>query len=261
MNQDIISKRLNDLANTAYIRDIPTFTDFLDLSQQAQYIQYIKSDKMPPVKTSLSGGLVFVNNSQDGEDFLERKIACFYPSNISYDVAFPISIVGITPVNMKFSDELTHRDFLGSLMNLGIERHLMGDILVRDNKAYIFVLEKMAPFICENLTKIKHTTISASILSTYDFDYTPSYLGEKGSVASERVDAVIAFAFKMSRNDAALLISAGKVFINSREISNKSYVLKYGDIVSVRGKGRFIFDEIVSTTKKGRYFIKIRKYN
>ena len=79
-------------------------------------------------------------------------------------------------------------------------------------------------------------------------------------MASERIDAVISFAFNMSRNDAALFISSGKVFVNAREIISKSHTLKYGDIVSVRGKGRFIFDEIVATTKKGRYYIKIRKY-
>lgn len=262
MNRDIISNRFKDLANMAYLKGIPVFTDFLDLKEQTKYIEFISDKNMPPVNTLLNGGVFFLGSDKNSSeiDFLERKMACFYPKDLPYEVSFPISIVEVKPLNSKFADDLNHRDFLGSLMNLGIERYLIGDILVKDNSAYVFVENKMADFICENLTKIKHTSVTARLCDKYDFDYTPSYKEEKGSVASERIDAVIAFAFNMSRNDAALLISAGKVFVNSQEIISKSHTLKYGDIVSVRGKGRFIFDEIVSTTKKGRYYIKIRKY-
>lgn len=256
MNGSLISKRFYDLANTAYIREIPVFTDFLDLMQQTEYMKFISDANMPPVKTFLNGGLVF---SSDTTDFLERKAACFYPKDMMYEADVPISIIEIKPVNQRFADDLSHRDFLGALMNLGIERQLMGDILVKDNRAYVFVISRMADFICHNLYRIKHTSVTASVCSEYDFDYTPSYREEKGSVASERIDAIISFAFNMSRNEAALFISSGKVFVNAREILSKSHILKYGDIVSVRGRGRFIFDEVTATTKKGRYFIKIRK--
>lgn len=257
MNQDIISNRFKDLASTAYNRGIPVFTDFLDLVQQTEYIDFISNKNMPPVKSMLNGGLIFL---EDETDYLERKVACFYPSDIAYDFQFPISIIQIKPVNKRFSDELTHRDFLGSLMNLGIERQLLGDILVKDNIAYVFALNKMADYICNNLFRIRHTSVTASVCTSYDFNYTPCYKEEKGSVASERLDAIISFAFNLSRSDAALFISSGKVFVNAKEILSKSFMLKNGDIVSVRGKGRFIFDEVVSTTKKGRFFIKIRKY-
>ena len=262
MNRDIISNRFKDLANMAYLKGIPAFTDFLDLNEQTKYIEFISDKNMPPVKTLLSGGVFFLDDCKKNTapDFFERKMACFYPVDLAYDVLFPISIVRVQPLNNKFADCLNHRDFLGSLMNLGIERHLLGDILVKNNIAYIFVEQKMAGFICEGLTRIKHTSVTAVLCDSYDFDYTPVYKEEKGSVASERIDAVIAFAFNMSRNDAALFISSGKVFVNSGEITSKSHTLKYGDIISVRGKGRFIFDEIVSTTKKGRYYIKIRKF-
>lgn len=252
-------KRLNDLATTAYLRGIPTYTDYLDLNQQTEYIEYITSNKMPPVKTFLNGGLLLMKSN----DFLERKIACFVPEDFLTEdscLKLPTSIIRVKPLNRKFADELSHRDFLGALMNLGIERHLLGDILVKDNTAYIFVMEKMADYICNNLFRIKHTSVSCEICEEYDFDYEPAFKEEKGSVASERIDGIIAFAFNMSRNEAVNYISAGKVFVNAREILSKSHTLKYGDIVSVRGKGRFIFDEVVATTKKGRFFIKIRKY-
>lgn len=249
-------KRLNDLATTAYLRGIPAYTDYMDLNQQTEYIEYIKSNKMPPVKTFLNGGLLLMKSA----DYFERKIACFFPEEMEEYLKLPTSILRVTPLNMKFADDLTHRDFLGALMNLGIERHLIGDILVKSNTAYIFVMEKMADYVCNNLFRIKHTSVSCEICEEYDFDYEPAYKEEKGSVASERIDGIIAFAFNMSRNEAVNYISAGKVFVNAKEILSKSHILKYGDIVSVRGKGRFIFDEVVATTKKGRYFIKIRKY-
>ena len=265
MDKDIISSRFKDLANRAYLKGIPLFTDFLDLQEQTKLIEFISDKDMPPINIMLNGGVFFLDN-EDGlkhdkqPDFLERKMACFYPKDLPYDIVFPISIIEIKPVNSKFADDLSHRDFLGSIMNLGIERYLLGDILVKDNRAYVFAEEKMSAFICENLIKIKHTSVTSKLCNEYDFDYTPSFKEEKGSVASERIDAVIAFAYNMSRNDAALFISSGKVFVNAKQIMSKSHVLRYGDIVSVRGKGRFIFDEIVATTKKGRYFIRIRKY-
>lgn len=262
MNRDIISNRFKDLANMAYLKGIPVFTDFLDLKEQTEYMEFISDKNMPPVNTTLNGGIFFLDDNKNTrkDDFLERKMACFYPKDLPYDIVFPITIIEIKPVNKRFADDLNHRDFLGSLMNLGIERYLLGDILVNDNRAYVFVKTVMADFICDNLTRIKHTSVTSKPCNSYDFDYTPSFKEEKGSVASERLDAIIAFAFNISRNDAALLISAGKVFINAREILSKSHTLKYGDIVSVRGKGRFIFDEVISTTKKGRFFIKIQKY-
>ena len=259
MNRDIILNRFKDLANAAYLKGIPVFTDFLDLEEQTKYIEFISDKNMPPIDTLLDGGIFFLDKNKEN-DFLERKMACFFPKDLSYDIVFPISIIEVKPLNSKFADNLTHRDFLGALMNLGIERHLLGDILVKDNMAYIFTGNKMSGFICEGLTKIKHTSVAANLCDRYNFDYTPSYKEEKGSVASERIDAVIAFAFNMSRNAAAQMTASGKVFVNSREILSKSHILKYGDIVSVRGKGRFIFDEITATTKKGRYYIKIRKY-
>ena len=174
MNRDIISNRFKDLANMAYLKGIPVFTDFLDLKEQTKYIEFISDKNMPPIDTLLNGGIFFLDTDNENQepDFLERKMACFYPKDLSCDISFPISIVEVKPLNNKFADDLNHRDFLGSLMNLGIERHLLGDILVKDNMAYIFAEKKMTDFICDNLTKIKHTSVTAVLCDKYDFDYT-----------------------------------------------------------------------------------------
>lgn len=261
MDKNIVSKRFKDLANAAYTRNYPVFSDFLDLAEQAEYFRVLNDKGMPPVKSFLNGGLIFDDKgNNEKEAFLERKIACFYPIDWETEIEIPVSVIKITPVNMKFAGSINHRDFLGALMNLGIERCLLGDIIVRDNTAYVFVLKKMCDYIINTITRIKHTTVNCEICNNCDISLEPVFKEEKGSVASERIDAIISFAFNMSRSEAGNYISAGKVFVEGIEINSKSHMLKYGNIVSVRGKGRFIFDEIISTTKKGRYFIKIRKY-
>ncbi len=255
MIDDIFINRLKDLANTTYIRNIPTFTNFLDLNGQTVYYEFILNKNMPPVNCTLNGGLILK------DDILERRIACFYPKNYDEDMLnFPVSIIKVKPLNSKFADSLSHRDFLGAILNLGLERDVIGDILIMDNLAYLLIMDNMADYIINNLTRIKHTSVMCTICNETLIDYTPKFAEVKGSVASERLDGIIAFVYNLSRTTASEYISARKVFINGKLTLSKSQQLKYGDIVSVRGLGRFIFDEVVNTTKKGRFFIKARKY-
>ena len=81
---------------------------------------------------------------------------------MGYEEEFPISCLKVSPVSAKFADVLTHRDYLGALMNLGIERDRLGDILIAGNEAFIFCTSSMADFITENLVKVKHTSVSCS---------------------------------------------------------------------------------------------------
>ncbi len=255
MNDDIFTNRLKDLANTTYIRNIPTFTNFLDLNEQTVYYEFILNKNMPPVNCTLNGGLILK------EDILERKLACFYPSDYDKSMLFyPVSTIKVEPLNSKFADKLSHRDFLGAILNLGLERDVIGDILIMDKYAYLLVIDSMADYIINNLTRIKHTSVICKICNEPLIDYTPNFIEIKGSVASERLDGIIAFVYNLSRNIASEYISSRKVFINGKLTLSKSQQLKYGDIVSVRGLGRFVFDEVVNTTKKGRFYIKARKY-
>jgi len=151
-------KRLKELSNITYTRGIPQFTDFLDLNQQTVFYEFINSKDMPPVKATLHGGL-FNGNFQP-----ERKIACFYPSEMNaLDISFPIDTLEISPLNKKFSDALNHRDFLGALMNLGIKREIIVEIITSNNEAYILVINKLSDYICDNLFRVKNTSISAKI--------------------------------------------------------------------------------------------------
>ena len=150
-NEELIRRRFQDMARRAYNRNIVVCSDFLDL-HELHNLQYLNMDDLG-VKLRLSGGY----------EEAERQIAAFLPDAFVYfeEDDFPIRCIAIRPLNDKFSEELTHRDYLGALMHLGIERSCLGDILVQGHTAYVFCLEKMAELICREVTRIRHTTVMA----------------------------------------------------------------------------------------------------
>lgn len=250
LNKDelLFYKRIKELAHTAYQKGFVSYTGFLGLNEIN--IFYDTKNELPPVETLIFGGY----------NEAERKVLCFYEKNIEETVKPPINIIKISPLNKKFSDVLTHRDFLGAILNLGIERNKIGDILIKENEAYVFVINTISSFIKEQLIKVKHTNVQCTISDCTKFDIAPTFREMSGTVSSLRVDAVLAFAFNSSRSKLTEFISGGKVFVNGRLIESNSHIIKDDDIVSVRGLGKFIFCELQNQTKKGRLCIKIKKY-
>lgn len=246
--EQLLEKRFLELANTAYQKSIPLYTDFLTLYEQDIFLRL--KTKLPPIYTLLDGGYPLA----------ERKMVCFYPDQeVSYRKP-PIKTIELSPVNPKFSDNLTHRDYLGALMNLGIERAVLGDIVFDENSTFLFCKENMVEYMIENLSFIKHTNISCKEVELTNLDFSIKYEEIKGSVATTRLDSVLSLAFGGSRSKLSAYIEAKKVFVNSRLIESNSYMLKDNDMVSVRGLGKFIFEETVGLTKKGRSYITLKKY-
>lgn len=173
---------------------------------------------------------------------------------------FPIVCVCVSPVQQKFADSLNHRDFLGAIMNLGIKRELIGDIIISDNKGYVFCLEQISDYIADNLQRIKHTTVKAAV--TDELPQAAVELPDVSEiiVSSIRLDVMVSGVYKLSRSDASRLMAADKIFVNSHQINSNSYMLKNGDVVSVRGYGRFIFEEELRKTKKDRIVAAVRIY-
>ena len=241
-----------DLANTADNRGICMFSDFLNLNEQN--IFYSLKNELPRIKYFTYGGF------QDAE----RKILCFC-GNDQYqekeDISFPITCIKVVPPNQRFSDSFSHRDFLGAVLNLGIDRSKVGDILLNENEGYLFVQKTISPFILDQLIKVKHTMVSTSVLLHQDFHYQPKYTEVVGTVSSVRLDSILSVAFHSSRSSLTGLIEGGKVFVNSREVLSNSYSLKENDVVSVRGLGKFIYAGTSYQTKKGRYSVKILLYS
>lgn len=250
MNKEelLLQKRLVELSNLAYTRGIVTFSDFLNLNELN--ILHTTPKDMFPANYETYGGY----------DLSERQMVAFLPDALYYEFDYPVSFIEIKPVNPKFSDELSHRDYLGAVMNLGIERCKLGDIIVDDKRALLFAREELAPYIAEQLTRIRRTTIQAVCSKAADFTYRPRYEERKGTVPSVRLDTVLSVAYPMSRSRLTAFIEGGKVFVNGKLITSNGYQLKEEDRISVRGLGRLSYEGILSQTKKGRYMIELRKY-
>lgn len=250
MNKEelLLQKRLVELSRIAYTREIVTFSEFLNLNE------------LNILHTTPKNMLLSQYKTYGGYGLSERQMAAFLPDALYYDYQYPIQIIEISPVNRKFAEELSHRDYLGAVMNLGIERCKLGDILIEDGKAILFAKEELAGYIMEHLTRIRHTTVKTSILPAFENYYEPRYEELKGTVASVRLDTVLSLAYPLSRSKVTGLIEGARVFVNGKLVTSNGYRLKEGDILSVRKMGRIGYNGILSETKKGRYMVSIRKY-
>lgn len=247
--EQMLCSHLLDLAEACDRRGYPMASDFLTLNEQNLFLAF-SGDKLPPVNLKLVGGY----------ELAERKIIFFEPIGVGEDYPAPISLLSVKPLQKKFSEELTHRDYLGALMNLGIDRSKTGDIIVGEKEAYLIVSESIASYICENLTRIRHTSITCEECEWQSFSYTPQVKEITGSVASLRLDAVISLAFSQSRSKLSGYIGEEKVQVNGKVITSNAYTLKDGDLISVRGHGKFRFVGASHTTKKGRIIVNLELF-
>jgi RNA-binding protein YlmH len=245
--EQLLINRLKELANTAYQREIPMFSDFLNINEQSIFKREIS--KMPPVSVEALGGY----------HLAERRIIAFTPLDRSKQYPPPIVAVLIKPLNAKFSDTLTHRDFLGAVLNLGIDRSKIGDIVIHETGSYVFCIEKIASYIIDNLTRIKHTTVMCEF-SDFNEEVCLNFTEISGSVSSVRLDSILALCFASSRSSIISKIEEGKVYVNAKVMTTNSYQLKEDDIISVRGLGKFKFTGTSGVTKKGRYIATVQKY-
>ncbi|MBO4415538.1 MAG: hypothetical protein J5824_06100, partial [Lachnospiraceae bacterium] len=173
---------------------------------------------------------------------------------------FPIKTIKISPVQAKFADDLTHRDFLGAVLGLGIEREKTGDIIISDNTAYFFVHRDIAQFIVDSLEYVRHTHVRAEICDELPEAVKPQLEKRQVIVSSNRIDAVISKLYNLSREQSLKLVSEGRVFVNGAEITSNSRALKEDDVVSVRGFGKWIFRGESGKTRKDRLYVEVEVY-
>ncbi len=158
-------------------------------------------------------------------------------------------------------DTATHRDFLGAILGTGIVREKVGDIIVLGERgAQVIVVPEMIEFLTTSLTQVRSVGVKTRQIDFSELKIRPPKKKEMTTVeASLRLDAIASAGFGMSRSKMANVISAGDVRINWKDITQASYNVKSGDLISVRGKGRLEVGE-VSVTKKQRYRINLVRY-
>ena len=252
----LLQKRWMDLSRMANRKGLVLFSNFLNLNELNLFHQ-VSSDMETPYR--LSGGY----------EFAERQMIAFIPDALSYaytnepehtPLDFPIACLHFQPRNSKFAEKLTHRDVLGACMHLGVERYRIGDIRLDEQNYYIFCEEGISEYFLESLTQIRHTMITGGQTEPKNLQWKQTFEHLSGIVASVRLDTIVAFLLKKSRGQGALLIQSQKVFINDRAISSKSYECKPGDVISIRGFGKYIFVGSDGETRKGRIKISLKKY-
>ncbi len=244
-----LKKRFEELADKAYQRNIFLFTGFLSLAEQEVFWRF--AGQMPKESFSLFGGM---------EDAERVMIRFGNPKELGYEQGFPIVCLHMCPPQKKFAEDLTHRDFLGALMNLGIERSLLGDILVQEREGWLFCNESIAPFLLENLCRVRHTSISCEMLTQLPEVCKRQLETQEFTVASERIDAVVSRLYNIARSNGAALFTTDKVWVNGRLVEKPTYILKPQDVVSVRGFGKFVYNGTTRETKKGRLSVSVSVY-
>ncbi len=245
----LFKKRILELSERAYSTGVPCFTPFMGLLEQD--IFRCAEKEFLHVPHTLFGGTIGC----------ERVMARFGDETLcGYEAPFPIACIKAEPLSRKFSDELTHRDILGAIMNLGIDRSTIGDIVIRDNTAYIFCTQTIAPHILENLLRARHTDLHLELIDDPPGGELYRLQGQSLNVASERLDCLVSQFLRIGRGEAADIIAHGRLFINGRSCESGSKLLKCGDIVSIRGAGRFIFRRTIKETRKGRLVVEIDRF-
>ncbi len=264
-HDNLLEGRINDLSQRAYNNDYLTHTNFLSASDMAMFYAMLRARGISSNVQSLNGAPYVVYGGHEDAD---RNVICFLPGYLSRDdfmvtetdAGDIIKCLHITPLNSKFADDLTHRDFLGALMNMGIEREKVGDILIDGNDAYVFVMADIAEIIARELCRIKHTSVSCAVVAPAACTVTPRFTHVSGSVASQRLDAIIAMVYHLARGKSQDYIKAERVFVDGRTVTDAGYNLKPGERVSVRGQGKFIFTGMGPQTKKGRFYAEVDVY-
>jgi RNA-binding protein YlmH len=260
MDKNILIKMVSKIEDRVLVSRL------LDKVEQCRYSSFVYSDFLSPYEAAIAKRILdkvsdvfytFIG----GYEGAERVIAVLSNDIIDEDIVLnnsPLSFLRITPSTEK---PFSHRDYLGSLMGLGIKREKIGDILVCQSHADVFLIDKIAEYILYNLDKIGNVKVSCELLNMYE--YTPPQRKEKvitTTVASLRADSISASGFGISRTKILDYFKAQRVNVNWEIVQNPSKLLSEGDTISIRGKGRIVLDKVVGTTKKDRISIVIKKF-
>lgn len=191
-----------------------------------------------------------------GVDKGERKVISIYPEYFQYqDIDIPIAAL-IIEGNIA---GLSHRDFLGGILNLGINREKVGDILIHEDNVQVVVKREISDFILINFSrvgkaKVKVREIPLNELKPGNIEYQDILI----TVPSLRLDALISGAWNLSRKASQRLIESKRVKANWEPIERVFKDIEEGDIISVKGYGRFILNSIKGISKKGRVRVELR---
>lgn len=239
---------------------IGAICDDIELCEEIEYPVYTKYFYPPSVCKKLSqlniGNIEFsLCGISEG---CEKNMIAIKPRSFSEnELFFPVKYFKIT--NRSKFKELEHKHYLGTIMSLGIKRELMGDLIVEEECCYGIVSDEIFDFLIENLKEVGKNPV---VVEEIDKEEVPKLKFEEiiDSISSVRLDNIVSVMINNSRSKGLELIEAGEVSINYSVEKEKNRVLKEGDIVTIRKKGKFVFEKILGENKKGKIKIMIKKF-
>ena len=246
-NESIVSSRVHDLLYLSSKRNCPLSTSFLTIDE-AEEVERI----LP------NGRGVFFGGYFDAE----RKILIVTPDGLNLeeyqenkDYAYEFChCLKIEIKGKSYSSSLSHRDYLGSILGLGIERDYIGDLLVGEGEAYCYCLSSVKETLL-SLEKVKNHSVSVKEIPFEEMPLTPKIEIKRGTVASLRLDCILCEVFNLSRSEAKEAIEEGLVKYGNKPLTRSDTILEEGMRVSCRGKGKFAFYGEKGTSKKGKAVI------
>ena len=247
----VLLARVLDRAQQAGERNIPSATDFLSPAQQVQAMDLLHAAGIPETAYVRWGGY----------DGAERVVLQFLPDWMEPEDAAAYSPIRCLRAGFRGEEKLTHRDFLGSLMGMGIVREKIGDILVGPESADLMVLDTVADFLAQSWESAGRAKLRVAEIDPGCVHIPEIHFEERrDTVSSLRLDAVCSTGFRMARGKAAELIESGRVQMNWRACTKPDKAVSAGDTVSARGFGKFELAEVGTLTKKGRIPIVVKCY-
>lgn len=247
----LLISKIQDKIKFTKTKNKITYTDFLNIQERSIVEKFLKTENCKYF-------------SYGGNKNSERVIIVFYPEKIDEDMAKKNlqNILSVIKIDNTKEEAYEHRVYLSAVMKLGLKREKIGDIIVNESGAEIVVFEENLGYILNGLQQLtrfrksEFSVLNINELSNHELKFEEYTI----IVSSIRLDCFVSELAKCSRTKAEEYIELGKVFINSVEELKSSKKIIAGDIITIRGKGKFIFQNVIKETSKNRFVIEIKKY-
>lgn len=246
MDDKQLQARIKDAAFLAEKHNFPRFIGFLDQREKAVALSIIKKQKVE--------NYCFFGGFSDAQRTFLAISTRYIDILNEYFPFVPLTFT------FRSKDLLAHRDFYGAILNLQIKKESVGDILVGEGYAVVFLTEPVSKVVLENITKVGNVGVNITVGKPDILPKIHEMLESEYVVSSQRLDCIVASITGKSRSISSKMIKSNLVSVNFLECSNISYEVKQDDILSVRGYGRFIFSGIKSQTRKEKIRVKINKF-
>lgn len=258
MNKDLLTRHISDIQDKQLIKGVLDLYEQTCATHKIRHTKFLYPYQIDYCKNILCSLDEVSHQASSLNDDPERQIIYFFPNYIDpADIESALSILRIEPD--RNGEKLAHGDFLGAILATGISRNCVGDILFSNNIAYAVILKSVESLLLTNLARVGNSNVSVCAVESLP-PRENAFSERVITVASLRLDGIVASIINGSRTKSQALIRNGTVKINSQEIKNNAKSVNFKDRITIRGVGKFVIDELLSETKKNRYRIRILKY-